>query len=200
MPIVEKLIDYLYKGDYDDGNMTVQDWQHTSCNSPVLYLTTPHIHMLGGSSSAPSYAATDDDADTETDADADANADDDDSPLAINIKMYIIADKYDIEDLKELACSKSIPAMRGMKDMYATLTKCIRFLYENTMEEDRKMKITVMGKVLVVIDTLRNYPDFDALLQERGDLAYDLVQGMMQNHVDTLPVLKHNYDFIYPAV
>jgi len=96
--------------------------------------------------------------------------------LLINAKVYIIAEKYDIRALKEIACTK-------YKEVWPTtwnsscFTESACLVYENTVEEDRMLRDVIVKAASDNIKTLLDRREFVDLLKSCGDLATDILRN-----------------------
>lgn len=100
-------------------------------------------------------------------------ADSDDSDLLLHVKVYALAEKYDIPPLKELSLSKFEEAVRKYwkSDHFSNAA---REAYTSTVQEDEGMRTAVV-KTFYAHEELLDKEHMRELLQELPQLTYDLL-------------------------
>jgi len=82
---------------------------------------------------------------------------------------YIIADKYDVPSLKELAKSKYKTALAAEWNNPSFATS-LRLMYEGTAESDRALKHIAICAASSHLKELRDRGEFGTLCKENGEL------------------------------
>jgi hypothetical protein len=96
------------------------------------------------------------------------------SALLLNTKVYVMAEKYDIRDLKILAANKFEAALPNEWNSHS-MTTSIKIMYEETPVQDILLKnIALKGAGDHIRDLLRR-KEFVNLCKERSDLCFDLL-------------------------
>ncbi|KAI9744176.1 MAG: hypothetical protein M1818_002328 [Claussenomyces sp. TS43310] len=184
--IVEKMLSFLYKGDYDDERERHEGTPENS--SPSKDGQEKEVADASGDEPA---ASTEEDAWTfgaphfgnrSPEIGRDRAADISPHALLINIKVYIIADMYDIPPLKDLASSKYAEIADGLwaEDAF---TSSARLLYENTMASDHQLRDLVAQISQQHIVTLIEKKEFIDLLVSEGNLAVDILKSVLETGV-----------------
>jgi hypothetical protein len=144
---VGKMIDFLYKLDYDDHR------------------------------SAPTIPKT---------VDQDQTVDEDQpqrvNPLSllINAKVYVIADKYEIQALKDLATAKYMHVLPETWNNSA-FTESASLVYNNTMETDRMLRDAIVQGASENVKVLLDRGEFVDLLKSQSDLAVEVLRKVVSN-------------------
>jgi speckle-type POZ protein len=97
------------------------------------------------------------------------------SPMIFNIKVYSIADKYDVVALKSRAKEKFEKAAKSCWDM-EDFPLAISEVYSSTPATDRGLRDLVVEIVCTHIDALLVKQDFRNLLEETVSFAADVTQ------------------------
>lgn len=100
--------------------------------------------------------------------------------LLINAKVYIIAEKYDIQALKELACAKYKEVWQKSWNS-AHFTESASLVYENTVEEDKMLRDVIVKAASDNIKALLDRGEFVELLKSYGDFATDILKNVVCN-------------------
>lgn len=95
--------------------------------------------------------------------------------LLINVKVYILADKLDIIELKELATSKYEMLVLALWDTAAFL-ESVALLFGNTMENDLPLREIIAMISSYRIKNLMEKESFVMLMKEHGDLAVMILE------------------------
>jgi hypothetical protein len=98
--------------------------------------------------------------------------------LTTNAKMYIIADKNEIEALKKLASEKYKDVVPSCWNSVAFIESA-RLIYENTVETDRVLKEVIAQIAADNIKTLLGMGEFIELLNCFGDLAIGVLKRVV---------------------
>lgn len=98
-------------------------------------------------------------------------------PLITIIKAYIIADTFDVPALMDLARLKYMSVVVTSWNSPA-LVESVRLLYDNTpdVEKVRVIKTTAMKTIRTNLKTLLAQRDFQALIEDVGEVALDLLR------------------------
>jgi ribosomal protein S27AE len=184
---VKKFLEFLYIGDYFDNRSPTMDAAVEVVREPESdSRTTWRSNKKGKGSKAKRYPETEA-APAFLDASPEASktlppvvdqtvVDGEDNPLLMNVKLYIMADRYDVQPLKYLAKTKYEQVLvNGWND--SSFVASLGLLYEETSESDRMLKniaITVAGahaKVLV------DRGEFATLCKSSGEIAFDILKA-----------------------
>ncbi|KAF4619085.1 hypothetical protein G7Y89_g14762 [Cudoniella acicularis] len=150
--IVAKMIDFLYGLDYDD---------HRSEGRPSVKGDNP------------------DETPTEYEsANADQPTGQNPYSLLINAKAYIIADKYDIQALKEWAVTKYKEVLPTTWNSTA-FTESARLIYDSTLDNDRMLREVIIRKASENVKVLFDRGEFIDLLQSHGDFAMEVLRSVV---------------------
>ncbi|KAL8649423.1 MAG: hypothetical protein Q9210_004405 [Variospora velana] len=81
--------------------------------------------------------------------------------LVVNVEMYIVGDRYQLEDLKELAKHKFSLALASSWNQQ-TFPEVIRTIYENTLPTDRGLRdlLVPVLKSRTLTELIHTYLDF----------------------------------------
>lgn len=100
-------------------------------------------------------------------------------PLVTIAKVYIIADAFDIQALKDLAAAKyGVIVVDSWND--PTFVESVRILYENTCEDDRSIKDIAIKTARINIKALLDRGEFRTLLKDIGEVAYDVLSSSIE--------------------
>lgn len=100
--------------------------------------------------------------------------------LLIHAKIYIIADKYDIDPLKIMAASRYQKALGFGWDDSAFL-RTVELIYDNTVESDRLLRDVVARYINDHLAALLKQKEFIELMKEHGELALDIVTLQLED-------------------
>lgn len=97
------------------------------------------------------------------------------SALLFNAKVYIIADKYMIPGLKELANEQCV---KSVKEHWNTpeFSEAAELLWENTAESDKLSRDAVVTAAATHIDGLLDRGEFVAFMSTHGDFAVEVMK------------------------
>ncbi|RFU33137.1 hypothetical protein B7463_g3156, partial [Scytalidium lignicola] len=140
-PTVAKMIDFLYRLDYDDNR----------------------LDTVGGASVAEQPTGLNS------------------VSLLVNAKIYIIADKYDIQALKEWAVVKYKEVLPATWNSNSFIESAI-LVFENTPESDQMLREVIIRKASENAKTLFDRGEFVALLQSHGYFAAEVLRDVVFNH------------------
>jgi hypothetical protein len=155
-------MDFLYCLDHDD------------CRSVEVHAT--HDGTKSSAPSSPPMRTSNPDEVYITDAALDPEQPVEVSPhsLVINAKVYVIAEKYDIQALKEQAVAKYKEVLATSWNSSAfTESACI--IYENTPETDRSLRDVIAHGAGQNAKKLLDRGEFVDLLKTHGSLAVDVL-------------------------
>lgn len=91
-------------------------------------------------------------------------------PLITLVKLYTLADKYDVPALKKLSTTKFQDNLLWEWEN-GSFTSSIRLLYDETLEDDRMLKDAIMAFAGLKVATLMDREDFVGLIKERGEIG-----------------------------
>ena len=98
--------------------------------------------------------------------------------LVINAQVYIIADKYDVQELKEQAAAKYKEVLPRSWNSSA-FTDSARMIYENTPETDRTLRNVIVQGASENAKKLLDRGEFIDLLKSHGALAADILKRVL---------------------
>ncbi|TVY58983.1 BTB and MATH domain-containing protein 43 [Lachnellula cervina] len=150
--IVEKMLSYMYTSDYSDQ-------QNSTIRTEITVVCGP-----GGSV----YLK-------ETTTASTSNLVISSAPLT-NAQVFVIADKYDVQGLKELAEKKYEEAIAGSWNS-ASFVASLKLLYEETLESDRALKDAAAKVAGQHARELVDRGEFAALCKEHGQIAFDVLKS-----------------------
>ncbi|KAL9023299.1 MAG: hypothetical protein Q9196_007287, partial [Gyalolechia fulgens] len=96
--------------------------------------------------------------------------------LAFNVGMYIVGDRFDVSNLKELAREKFAAAVvegwsgDGLPDI-------VRTIYDNTLSTDRGLRDCLMSTLQKHKMALRDNEDFMEVVKTHGEFAVELIDA-----------------------
>jgi len=96
-------------------------------------------------------------------------------PLVLSTKLYIIADKYDVPALKELAKRKYETAVSHRWDLTSFITS-LELMYNHTPESDRLLKDVAIRAGTDHLIKLVNRSEFACLCKKNGEVGLDLLR------------------------
>lgn len=185
--VVDKLIYYLYHSDYDDTGFwqeEVEEDKH-DLGLEVMEGEQENEEMVGdGGDNLGEYGQENDEEGAEkghqeedTDKDGKEETPQKESQLlTLNASMYIIGDRFDLGQLKDLAKEKFSAALIERWDK-ENLSDLIRTIYENTLPNDRGLRDCLVPTLLQHKKALREDETFMEVVQSHGDFAVDLVDA-----------------------
>lgn len=108
-----------------------------------------------------------------------ARATDQAPSLLINAKVYIIADKYELEALKWFACSKYKKVLwNTWNTPFFPESAC--HVLENTMETDRLLRDVIVRVASEHAKDLLDRDEFVEMLRNHGDIAADILRKVVK--------------------
>lgn len=102
------------------------------------------------------------------------------SHLLFHVEMHIIADKYDIAGLKQIAVWKARADVRNRWDI-EKFSAAAKFLWDNTMKCDREIKGSFTEVARKHIEMLIVREDFMDLVTAEGSLGLDMLTLMARD-------------------
>lgn len=94
-------------------------------------------------------------------------------PIRLHAEVYVLADRYDIDGLKDLALFKFKEAWQSEWDMKAVVAAA-RIAYEWTKESDQGLRLSVIDAMYEHHEEIFQDKTCKAELQGIGSLMYDL--------------------------
>lgn len=169
------MIDFLYKLDYDDHYLTPYECQITSIPKDKSNIGA---NTSEGSHRASSYFWKDATSCQDTDPDEPGWT----SPLSliINAKIYVIADKYGIEALKDLAATKYRHALSDTWNSSGFIESAY-IVYDDTVEADRMLRDAIVQRASENVKVLLDRSEFVDLLMSHADLAVEILEKVANN-------------------
>ena len=107
-------------------------------------------------------------------------------PFEFNARLYGLADKYGIEDLKDFAkysLSRWLDPLGSPPFAISDLVKALRVIYTNTLSSDRGLRDLVIPAFKDYRIILREDPDFVEMLSSGwgdGELAMDVFDALLE--------------------
>lgn len=184
--MVDKLTYYLYHSDYDDTGYWQEDEDDDSHDLGMEVMKEGEEEEAGELSeiSGQHGKENEEDGADERNKGEDTNEAEQEEPqqrdsqlLALNAGMYIIGDRFDLSQLKDLAKAKFSAALIERWDK-ESLPKVIRTIYENTSTSDRGLRDCLVPTLLQHTKALREDEDFMEIVKTHGDFAVDLVDAL----------------------
>jgi hypothetical protein len=152
---VAKMIDFLYRLDYDDHRLDYGfQFQDSTENDEIAV-----VDALNAAS------------------------------LLVNAKVYIIAEKYDIQSLKEWAATKYNEVLPATWNS-TSFIESARLIFENTPESDRILRDIIIRKTGEDAKVLFHRGEFNALLKSHGDFAIEVLRDVVFNPPDERKKIK----------
>ena len=104
------------------------------------------------------------------------------NPLSLitNAKVYIIADKYDVQALKKWAATKYKEVLPKSWNNSA-FTESARIIYDNTPETDWMLRDVIVQGVSENVNRLLDRGEFVDLLKSHGTFAADVLRKVVSN-------------------
>lgn len=98
--------------------------------------------------------------------------------LLLQVEIHLMAEKYDVQGLKEISTLKFRQALCGLKGAKMTAAdafKIIQTVYESTRSGDVAIRFIVNSFVFKNLAVLMTYDGFRELLTDHPDLAYNVL-------------------------
>ena len=164
--IVEKMLSYMYTLDYTDGNQSIIVDSTETATTPAK----TKFHKKSGRTIAfvPSSITAPPSGHSQFSAGA----------LLTNTRVFVIADKYDIQGLKQLATKKykvAVPNAWNCTEFFGSL----RLLYEETLESDRLLKDVAVKTAGKHVKDLVDRGEFAALCRLNGELGFEILRASL---------------------
>ncbi len=105
----------------------------------------------------------------------------DPTSLLVNAKLYIIAEKYEIQALKELACTKYQQVLPETWNT-SVFAESARLVYDNTVETDRMLRDIIVEVASNNAKTLLDRGEFVDLLKSNGGLATEIMRKAIDRY------------------
>lgn len=102
----------------------------------------------------------------------------DPASLLVNAKVYIIADKYEIEALKKLACLKYEQVLSNTWNT-SNFSESASHVFENTVETDRILRNVIVQVASDNVMALLDRGEFVELLKRHGDIAAEILRKVV---------------------
>jgi hypothetical protein len=109
-----------------------------------------------------------------------------DGPLLLNAKLYIMADRYDVQPLKVLAKTKYEQVI-GNGWNHPGFAASLKILYDETLETDRLMKDIAIKTAGQNAKVLVDRGEFANLLKSNGEIAFDILKSSMGVSMEDCP-------------
>ncbi|QSZ36585.1 hypothetical protein DSL72_006465 [Monilinia vaccinii-corymbosi] len=178
LPIVEAMIHYLYHGTYDDqvaiGDVPPEDVLKVETENFVLppsSLTPVPLYRGHYQEGRHGFVPKLEPFEVPPEPAPDSTP----SSMLFNAKVYIIADKYMIPALKDLANEK---CSRGVEAHWNTpeFSQVAELLWENTLESDKLLRDTVVTAAATHSDGLLDRGEFVEFMSTHGDFAVEVMK------------------------
>lgn len=188
--VMEKMIQYMYLGDYSDGrgnSSAAVAVAESSSGSARSRKETKRVEELGRK------VETDDGPDYITKWPADWLG----APF-LNAQVYAIAEQYDIPSLKQLAKSKYAEVVITEWNS-ASFVASLQLMYELTPESDRLLKEVALKTAGEHSKELVDRGEFVQLCKDHGEIAVDVLKAsLIEGAKDTACPSCHRTDYVSP--
>ena len=116
--------------------------------------------------------------------------------LIINAKVYEFAEKFDIQDLKEMACEKYHEVAKSGAYKSPEFIQSLKIIYEGTPSTTKKDKLREIAVYVAAIHakSLFELEGFATFCQENGEIATDIFKASA-----TLPTGQFTVQTIHAA-
>lgn len=98
--------------------------------------------------------------------------------LLINAQVYIMAEKYEIEGLKQLACTKYKEVLPSTWNS-TLFSRTASLVYEKTVETDRMLRDIIVQGASDNLKLLLDRGEFVEMLKSHGDIATDIMHKVV---------------------
>ncbi|KAK5723661.1 hypothetical protein LTR15_005360 [Elasticomyces elasticus] len=95
----------------------------------------------------------------------------------VAVRVYVIADKYDVPGLRGLAATHLEKDFRIEDNCWDEMSAAVRAISENTAQSDPTLWNVVLVKMRAHIDWLVPCSEFHKMLQDTPELSIKLLQG-----------------------
>lgn len=119
---------------------------------------------------------------------------DQDSSLLISAKVYVIADKYKLEALKEFARDKYLLVLASTWNTPAFPESACHVL-ENTMETDRLLRDVIVQVASKHVKDLLDRGEFVEMLKNHGDIAAEILRDVVTRYVEEEEEDNDDFEF-----
>ncbi|TVY58984.1 hypothetical protein LCER1_G001220 [Lachnellula cervina] len=99
-------------------------------------------------------------------------------PLITVVKVYIIADKYDVPALKKLATTKYKDLLQTAWDS-ESFSQSLELLFDQTMENDRMLKDVAIEFAGGKAQELMERQDFVSMIKENGNIGAEIFKASL---------------------
>lgn len=113
-----------------------------------------------------------------------------DPALVSNMRVYAIADKYDIPCLKELAKQRFCTWARS-EWARPDFPAIVRVVFESTPSSDRGLRDIIIALVAAHGDIFIKNADFRRLIQDVGELGLELLDKVLELHSTEMTTLRY---------
>ncbi|KAI4087720.1 MAG: hypothetical protein LQ344_006606 [Seirophora lacunosa] len=186
--MVDKLIHYLYNSDYDDTGLLQDD---KGKDNDDIGLKVTREGEEGKTTTQGMDEETGQNGKVNEEEESGWRIDEEDKNegakeepefqesqlLALNVGMYIIGDRFELSQLKDLAKEKFSAALIERWDK-ENLADVIRTIYDNTIPSDRPLRDSLVPTLQINKKALREDEDFMNLVRSHGDFAVDLLDAL----------------------
>jgi hypothetical protein len=114
-----------------------------------------------------------------------------DGSLLLDVKLYIMGDKYDVQRLKSLAKAKYETAVATEWNIDSSFSASLKLLYEETLDSDRFLKDIAMKTASDHAKELTDRGEFVSLCKENGEIAFDILKAWLNRATKACP---HGHD------
>jgi len=97
--------------------------------------------------------------------------------VLVNSKVYIAAEKYDIQLLRLLAAAKDKAAVATLWNSL-TFSESTHLIYSNAIEPDKNLR-NVIAQIKERIKALLEKGEFMTVLKDHGNLSLDVIRKMV---------------------
>ena len=112
------------------------------------------------------------------------------APAYMHCRLYIVGDKYDIPQLREVATKKFLATIEEKWDK-VTFIPLITVVFEGTTaSKDNGLQRSVLNSTLRHADVLEEWPDFTRLLEDLPSFSHQLLRQMLSR---TAKQMRYRY-------
>lgn len=172
--------DFLYTLDYDDDRIDIKDQPpastpHNPMPTAVVMFKSQDLPVADGATAEQTTGL---------------------NPLSllVNAKVYIIAEKYDIQALKQWAVVKYKEVLLATWNS-SSFIESASLVFENTPESDQMLRKVIIRKASENARALFDRNEFVALLESHGGFAAEVLRDVLFNQPDDVSDVADDWGF-----
>lgn len=159
--VVEKMIKFMYHGNFSDGRNVKSESATTITTEQAAVLKKVKGRTAKQAATSPTVIWS---------------SPESSAALLLNSRVYIIAELYDVPQLKELAKNKYQELVLAEWTSLSFVAS-LKLMYESTPESDRMLKDVAIKAAAGHIRELVDRGEFAALCKENGEIAFDILKA-----------------------